>query len=86
MDTELLKVSNLHSVIRTSGGPLRAVDGVSFSILPRRTLGLVGESGCGKTVTALSILRLLLPPVYIESGSILFHSRRGNGMANRLGT
>jgi oligopeptide/dipeptide ABC transporter ATP-binding protein len=85
MDTELLKVSNLHSVIRTSGGPLRAVDGVSFSILPRRTLGLVGESGCGKTVTALSILRLLQPPVYIESGSILFHSRRGNGMANRSG-
>ncbi len=78
MDSELLTVSELRSIIHTPRGILRAVDDVSFSIAPQRTLGLVGESGCGKTVTALSVLRLLTPPAAIESGSIQFRSRRSS--------
>ncbi len=91
MNPELLAVNNLRSVFYTPQGKLTAVDDVSFAIPPRRTLGLVGESGCGKTVTALSILRLLEPPARIESGSILFDSRtipqgswRTNGLVDLL--
>lgn len=76
MNSELLTVKNLRSVFHTPEGVVRAVDDVSFSVAPRRTLGLVGESGCGKTVAALSILRLLQPPAQIESGSLWFRSRR----------
>ncbi|MDD5542751.1 MAG: ABC transporter ATP-binding protein [Acidobacteriia bacterium] len=79
MDSSLLQVSDLHSVFHVAGGRLRAVDGVSFEIPSRGTLGIVGESGCGKTVTALSILRLLQPPAEIESGSVLFRARNNAG-------
>ena len=75
MDSDLLTVQNLRSVFHTPDGDVRAVDDVSFTIPARRTLGLVGESGCGKTVTALSILRLLQPPAQIERGAVLFRSR-----------
>ena len=61
MNSDLLAVENLRSVFDTPEGTVRAVDDVSFTIAAQRTLGLVGESGCGKTVTALSILRLLQP-------------------------
>ena len=55
---------------------VRAVDGVTFDLLPSETLGIVGESGCGKTVTALSILGLIpKPPGEIAGGSILFKGR-----------
>jgi peptide/nickel transport system ATP-binding protein len=57
--TPLLEVHDLKSYFFTEDGVTRAVDGVSFKIHPGETLGIVGESGCGKTVTALSILRLL---------------------------
>ena len=76
MSAELLEVKNLRSVFHTPQGIARAVEDVSFAIPPGKTLGLVGESGCGKTVTALSILRLLQPPAEVEAGSILFRSRR----------
>ncbi|MEO8229775.1 MAG: ABC transporter ATP-binding protein [Chloroflexota bacterium] len=57
-------------------GVVRAVDGVSFSIMPGETLGIVGESGCGKSVTSLSIMRLLdMPPAEIPTGEILFEGR-----------
>jgi oligopeptide/dipeptide ABC transporter ATP-binding protein len=57
-------------------GTVKAVDGISFSIGRGRTLGVVGESGCGKSVTALSIMRLLdIPPARIASGEILFEGR-----------
>ena len=58
----LLRVRDLVTSFRTDAGPLRAVDGVSFDVPEGGTVGLVGESGCGKSVTALSILRLVPSP------------------------
>ena len=67
----LLEVRDLKTHFFTDRGVARAVDGVSFTILARSTLGLVGESGCGKSVTALSILRLIAsPPGKIVGGSV----------------
>jgi peptide/nickel transport system ATP-binding protein len=67
----LLRVRDLVTSFNTDAGALRAVDGVSFEVPQGRTVGLVGESGCGKSVTALSILRLIpSPPGTIESGKI----------------
>jgi oligopeptide/dipeptide ABC transporter ATP-binding protein len=65
----LLRVEDLRAYFHTADGVVRAVDGVSFSLEPGETLGIVGESGCGKTVACLSILRLLDPPGRIEPGS-----------------
>jgi peptide/nickel transport system ATP-binding protein/oligopeptide transport system ATP-binding protein len=76
MISDLLSVRDLTVSFRTERGKVRALFGVSFSLFPGETLGLVGESGCGKTVTALSILKLLpSPPAEIESGSVLFRGR-----------
>ena len=76
MGEKLLQVDNLRTHFFTDEGISRAVDGVSFSLERGRTLGLVGESGCGKSVTALSILRLVSsPPGRIVSGSIMFNGR-----------
>jgi oligopeptide/dipeptide ABC transporter ATP-binding protein len=58
-------------------GILKAVDGVSLSVLPRKTLGIIGESGCGKSVTAQSILRIVPDPGRIVGGRILFRNRSG---------
>lgn len=69
MTAPLLAISNLRTSFRTSGGTARAVDGVSLAVGAHETVGLVGESGCGKTVTALSILRLIQPPGVIEPDS-----------------
>jgi len=72
----LLEIKGLRTYFKTGAGDARAVDGVSFSILPGETYALVGESGCGKSVTALSILDLLQKPAArIEDGSILFEGR-----------
>jgi peptide/nickel transport system ATP-binding protein len=67
--TPLLSVRDLRAYFRTSHGLARAVDGVSFHVNAGETLGVVGESGCGKSVTALSLLRLIRPPGTIEPGS-----------------
>ena len=76
MSEELLKVDSLKTVFRTEDGTARAVDGVSFTVGRGETVGLVGESGCGKSVTALSIMRLITdPPGRIESGSVIFEGR-----------
>jgi peptide/nickel transport system ATP-binding protein len=69
----ILEVSNLKTHFFTADGVVPAVDGVSYSVGPGETLGVVGESGCGKSVTALSILRLVAnPPGRIVDGSIRF--------------
>ena len=66
----LLEVTNLRTYFTTDAGVARAVDGVSLEVGPGETLGIVGESGCGKTVTALSVLRLIpSPPGEIVAGS-----------------
>src|SRR5437016_6407150 len=76
MADQLLQIENLRTFFFGEGGVARAVDGVTFSIAGGETIGLVGESGCGKSVTALSVLRLVRPPGRIESGSrILFEGR-----------
>ena len=73
-DEIILQVKNLVTAFDTEGGRIRAVDDVSFHIKKQQTLGIVGESGCGKSVTALSIMRLLPKPTgIIESGQILFN-------------
>jgi peptide/nickel transport system ATP-binding protein len=71
----LLDVRDLHTSFFTPQGEARAVDGISFSIDAGQTLGLVGESGCGKTMTALSILRLTPPSGRIVGGEIVFDGR-----------
>jgi peptide/nickel transport system ATP-binding protein len=68
----LLSVKNLSTHFHLSSGVLKAVDGVDFSLDTGQSLALVGESGCGKSVTAYSIMRLVSPPGRIEAGSIMF--------------
>src|SRR5438874_6181984 len=68
----LLEVDGLKTYFPTRSGLVRAVDDVSFSIAEGELLGLVGESGCGKSITALSIMRLISPPGKITGGSIKF--------------
>ncbi|MEK7402639.1 MAG: ABC transporter ATP-binding protein [Gemmatimonadota bacterium] len=76
MTAPLLAIENLRTWFHTDVGIARAVDGVSLHVNAGETVGLVGESGCGKSVTALSILRLIARPGRIESGSrILFEGR-----------
>ena len=71
-----LRIEDLRVSFDTAQGELRAVDGVSLSLAPGETLGLVGESGCGKSVTAMSVLRLVpSPPGRLVSGRILFDGR-----------
>ena len=69
----LLEITDLKTQFSTRAGLVRAVDGVSFSIDRGELLGLVGESGCGKSITALSIMRLISPPGQIVGGSIAFN-------------
>ena len=72
----LLEVDNLVTEFATDEGVVRALDGVSFSVEPGETLGIVGESGCGKSVTALSIMRLLPQPMgQIVGGEVRFRGR-----------
>lgn len=68
----LLEVENLQTHFPTRAGLVRAVNDVSFSVGEGELLGLVGESGCGKSITALSIMRLIYPPGRIAAGSIRF--------------
>lgn len=71
----ILEIRDLHTRFHTLDGVVKAVDGIDFEVFPGETLGLVGESGCGKSVTALSILQLLrCPPAEIQ-GRILFEGR-----------
>ncbi len=76
MTSPLLNVEDLVVTFRTDEGLVRAVDHVSFEVMPGEVLGIVGESGCGKSVTAMSLLRLIpQPPGNIESGKAWFGGR-----------
>ncbi len=79
----LLRIDELTTVFATATGEVAAVDGVSFAIEPGQTLGLVGESGCGKTMTALSILQLLPSDARIGGGRIVFRGRELTAMPER---
>jgi len=70
----LIELNDLKTYFYTEDGVVKAVDGVSFSIDKQQTLGVVGESGCGKSVTALSVMGLVpMPPGKIEGGEIIYH-------------
>ena len=74
--SSLLEIENLQTQFFTSGGTVRAVDGISYDVKQGETIAIVGESGCGKSVSALSILRLISnPPGRIVGGSIRFEGR-----------
>ncbi|MFN2517354.1 MAG: ATP-binding cassette domain-containing protein, partial [Pyrinomonadaceae bacterium] len=73
--THLLEVKNLQTHFPTRAGLVRAVNGVSFYLDRGELLGLVGESGCGKSITALSIMRLIAPPGKIVDGEIIFDDK-----------
>jgi ABC-type dipeptide/oligopeptide/nickel transport system ATPase component len=74
-EKSLLEVEDLRTHFATADGLVKAVDGVSFSIRNGETLGVVGESGCGKSITALSIMRLIERPGRIVAGSITLAGR-----------
>jgi oligopeptide/dipeptide ABC transporter ATP-binding protein len=78
----LLEIDNLHTEIRLKQATVHAVDGVSLHIDPGETLGIVGESGCGKTMTALSIMNLLPVGGHITKGSIQLEGREISGLSD----
>src|SRR5436190_15382912 len=71
----LLEVNNLETNFPTRAGLVRAVNDVSFYLDRGELLGLVGESGCGKSITALSVMRLIAPPGRIAAGEIRFEDK-----------
>ena len=72
----LLEIKNLHTSFVTSDGEFPAVDGLNLTIEAGKTLGLVGESGCGKSVTALSVMRLIPnPPGRVAEGEVLYRGQ-----------
>ena len=76
MEETLLSVKNLKTYFYTKDGVVKAVDGINFEINKGETLGMVGESGCGKSVSALSVMRLLpMPPAKIMDGKIFLKAR-----------
>jgi peptide/nickel transport system ATP-binding protein len=79
--TPILQVEDLRTYFFSDEGVVKAVDGVSFAVYPGRTLGIVGESGCGKSVTAKSILRIVERPGRIVEGEIRLRGAAGNGNA-----
>jgi peptide/nickel transport system ATP-binding protein len=80
----ILSVRNLRTYFRQDEGVVRAVDGASFDLQPGTTLGIVGESGCGKSVTARSILRIVERPGRVESGEIWLNRRLADGREERV--
>ena len=73
--SELLKVKNLKTQFNTEGGVVKAVDGVSYHIDEQEIIGLVGESGCGKSVSQLSVMRLISTPGEIVDGEVIFEGQ-----------
>jgi peptide/nickel transport system ATP-binding protein len=83
MSTPLLMVSGLKTYFYSVEGVVRAVDGMSFEVNERESVGLVGESGCGKSTAALSVMRLVSPPGKVVSGRISFRARNLLDMRER---
>ena len=79
----LLEVEDLRTYFKTREGEVHAVDGVSFEVEEGSVLGIVGESGCGKSVTSLSIMGLVQPPGRVVSGSIRFEDRELTTMSDK---
>jgi len=79
----VLEIADLHTEIRRNGATVRAVDGVSLTVAAGECLGLVGESGCGKTMTARSVMRLLPPGGAITAGSIVLAGTELTGLSER---
>src|SRR6476646_3849561 len=79
----LLEVDDLRTYFRSRRGDVHAVDGISFSVERGKTIGIVGESGCGKSVTALSIMGLLTENARIVSGEVRFDGRGLTALSNR---
>ncbi len=77
----LIQVKNLKTYFRLDEGTVRAVDGADFEIKHGQTIGIVGESGCGKSITARSIMRIVAKPGKIVGGNILFHRKAKEGTA-----
>lgn len=80
--TPLLSVRNLKTYFPQDEGTVKAVDGASFEVYPGRTLGIVGESGCGKSITARSILRIVDRPGRIVEGQLLFQRQKEANVSN----
>ncbi len=72
LQPELLRIEGLRTTFRTPMGPIAAVDGVSLSVAAGKTLGIVGESGCGKSMLSLSVMRLVPQPGKIAEGRVMF--------------
>jgi peptide/nickel transport system ATP-binding protein len=75
----LVEIKDLHTYFHLAEGVVKAVDGADLVVRKQKTLGVVGESGCGKSVTSLSLLRLVPNPGRIERGEILYYTPSGNG-------
>ncbi|MEZ4860529.1 MAG: ABC transporter ATP-binding protein [Caldilineaceae bacterium] len=84
MSQPILSINNLKTYFHQDEGIVRAVDGVSFDVYPGKTLGIVGESGCGKSVTARSILRIVEQGGRIEGGEIWLRRELGNGQTTEI--
>ncbi|MFP4135408.1 MAG: ABC transporter ATP-binding protein [Candidatus Acetothermia bacterium] len=81
----LIELNDLKTYFYTEDGVVKAVDGVTFDIDKQQTMGVVGESGCGKSVTALSIMGLVpMPPGKIEGGEIIYHRNGGSTDLTKL--
>lgn len=80
MNGPLLEVDDLRTYFFTDDGVLKAVDGVSFEVGRAETLGIIGESGCGKSITAQSVLRIVPRPGRVVSGAIRFHDDDGESL------
>lgn len=81
MEKRLLEVQNLKIYYKTTTLPVRAVDGVSFSVKKKEILGLAGESACGKSTLASGILKLIVPPAYMAGGKVLYSGKDLYGMS-----
>jgi peptide/nickel transport system ATP-binding protein len=82
-DQDILKISNLRVSFKTYAGEVKALDGVELSVKKGEVLGLVGESGCGKSVTALTIAGLLPPNAVVIDGSVLLDGKQVIGMSKK---